>query len=332
MRAVHVRAFAPFETVGVEDVPDPQPGPGEVAIDVVAADVNYPDILVITGQYQIKPPLPFSPGKAAAGRVSAVGAGVSDLAVGDRVAAQVEYGAYAEKLIARAESCFKMPATMPFHVAAALGLVYQTAWFALLDRAAFKPGDIVLVLGASGGVGMASVELAKALGAKMVMAGVRGASRAQVARKAGADHVVDLAMPNLRDALRDEVHALTGGHGADVVIDPVGGEAHAAALRALAWCGRMVIVGFASGEIPAIKANYLLVKNIAVSGIQWSDYRDRTPERVRDAQRDIFALYEQGRLDPSISARLPLEQFADGLQALRDGKAQGKIVLQVRPE
>jgi len=332
MRAVHVRAFAPFETVGVEDVPDPQPGPGEVAIDVVAADVNYPDILVITGQYQIKPPLPFSPGKAAAGRVAAVGAGVSDLAVGDRVAAQVEYGAYAEKLIARAESCFKMPATMPFHVAAALGLVYQTAWFALLDRAAFKPGDIVLVLGASGGVGMASVELAKALGAKMVMAGVRGASRAQVARKAGADHVVDLAMPNLRDALRDEVHALTEGHGADVVIDPVGGEAHAAALRALAWCGRMVIVGFASGEIPAIKANYLLVKNIAVSGIQWSDYRDRTPERVRDAQRDIFALYEQGRLDPSISARLPLEQFADGLQALRDGKAQGKIVLQVRPE
>jgi NADPH2:quinone reductase len=332
MKAVWVRAFAPFESIGVEDVPDPQPGPGEVVIDVVAADVNYPDMLVITGQYQIKPPLPFSPGKAAAGRVSALGAGVTGLKCGDPVAAQVEYGAYAEKLIARAEHCYKMPAAMPFDVAAALGLVYQTAWFALIDRAALTPGDIVLVLGASGGVGMASVELAKALGAKLVIAGLRGAGKAQVAQRAGADHVVDLAAPDLRESLRKQIHALTEGHGADVVIDPVGGEAHAAALRALAWCGRMVIAGFASGEIPAIKANYLLVKNIAVSGIQWSDYRDRTPERVREAQRGIFALYEQGRLDPTIGAHLPLEQFAEGLRALRDGQAQGKIVLQVRPE
>ena len=332
MRAVYVRTFAPFETIGVEEVPDPQPGPGDVVIDVVAADVNYPDILVITGQYQVKPPLPFSPGKAAAGYVSAVGAGVDDLKVGDRVAAEVEYGAYAEKLTVRAENCVSMPADISFHAAAALGLAYQTAWFALKDRAAFKPGDIVLVLGASGGIGMASVELARALGAKMVIAGVRGEGKASVATKAGADHVVDLSVPNLRDALRDKVHALTGGHGADVVIDPVGGQANAAALRAIAWCGRMVIVGFASGEIPAIKANYLLVKNIAVSGLQWSDYRDRTPERVREAQRKIFALYERGRLHPTISKRLPLENFAAALRALRDSKASGKIVLQVRPE
>jgi NADPH2:quinone reductase len=332
MRAVYVRAFAPFETVGVEDVPDPQPGPGEVVVDVVAAEVNYPDILVIGGQYQIEPPLPFSPGKGAAGRVSAVGAGVRELAVGDNVSVQVEYGAYAERLKARAENCFKMPPSMPFHKAAALGLAYQTAWFALIDRAAFKPDEIVLVLGASGGIGVASVQLAKALGAKMVIAGVRGESNASVAMQVGVDHVIDLAVPNLHDQLREKVYALTGKHGADVVIDPVGGDANAAALRALAWCGRLVIVGFASGQIPAIKANYLLVKNIAVIGIQWSDYRERTPERVSEAQREIFELYEQGLLDPHIDGRLPLEKFADGLRALRDGKVQGKIILQVRPE
>ena len=332
MKAVYVRAFAPFETVGVEDVPDPQPSPGEVVVDVVAAEVNYPDLLVITGQYQIKPPLPFSPGKAAAGRVSAVGAGVRDLAMGDPVAVQVEYGAYAERLKARAENCFKMPPGMPFHTAAALGLVYQTAWFALKDRAAFKPGDIVLVLGASGGVGMASVQLAKALGAKTVIAGVRGERKANMARQAGADHVIDLAVADLRDRLREKVYALTGEHGADIVIDPVGGEANAAALRALAWCGRMIIVGFAAGQIPTIKANYLLVKNIAVIGLQWSDYRERTPERVREAQCEIFELYQQGRLNPHIGGRVPLDRFADGLCALRDGKGEGKIILQVRPE
>jgi NADPH2:quinone reductase len=332
MRAVYVRAFAPFETIGVEEVPAPQPGPGEVVVDVVAAEVNYPDMLVIAGQYQFRPPLPFSPGKAAAGRVSALGAGVRDLAVGDHVAVQVEYGAYAERLKARAVNCFKMPANMAFHTAAALGLVYQTAWFALKDRAAFKPGEIVLVLGASGGIGFASVQLAKAFGAKMVIAGVRGERNENLATQAGADHVIDLAVPNLQDVLREKVYAMTDKHGADVVIDPVGGDANAAALRALAWCGRLIIVGFASNQVPAIKTNYLLLKNIAVIGIQWSDYRERTPERVSEAQRGIFELYAQGRLEPHISGRLPLDQFADGLRALRDGKAHGKFILQVRPE
>lgn len=332
MRAVTVRAFAPFETVGVEEVPDPQPGPGEVVVDVVAADINYTDIVVIGGHYQIMPPLPFSPGKAAAGRISALGLGVRDLAVGDCVSVQVEYGAYAERLKARAENCVKMPAGIPFHKAAALGLAYQTAWFALKDRAAFKAGEIVLVLGASGGIGVASVQLAKALGAKMVIAGVRGESDASLAMQVGADHTIDLAVPNLRDQLRAKVYALTGNHGVDVVIDPVGGDAHAAALRALAWCGRLVIVGFAGGQIPTIKANYLLVKNITVTGIQWSDYRERAPERVREVQRELFELYQQGRIDPHIGGLLPLEQFADGLRALRDGDVQGKIILQVRPE
>jgi NADPH2:quinone reductase len=332
MKAVFVRAFVPFDQIEIEDIPEPQPSADEVVVDVVSAEANYPDILVIEGQYQTKPPLPFSPGKTAAGRVSALGAGVKSLAVGDRVAVQVEYGAYAEKVKARAEHCFRMPEGMPFDTAAALGLVYQTAWFSLKDRASFTPGDVVLVLGASGGIGVASVQLAKAMGGRMVIAGVLGSGNAPIAKQAGADHVIELGDPKLRDSLRDQVNALTGGHGADVVIDPVGGEANAAALRALAWRGRLVIVGFASGQIPSIKANYLLVKNISVSGVQWSDYRERRPEQVAEAQSHIFALYHEGKLNPPISRRLPLGEFKDALGALREGKAQGKIILQVRDE
>lgn len=331
MKAVLVRDFAPFEQIGVAAIEDPAPAAGEVVVDVVAAEANYPDILVIEGKYQIKPPLPFSPGKAAAGRVAAVGEGVSGLAAGDAVAVQVEYGAYAEKVRARAESCFRMPEGMPFEKAAALGLVYQTAWFALKERASFKKGESVLVLGASGGIGVASVQLAKAFGASTVIGGVIGESNAEVARKAGADHVVDLGGPDLRDRLKADVAAVTGGRGADVVIDPVGGAANAAALRAMAWSGRLVVIGFASGEIPTIKANYLLVKNIAVTGLQWSDYRDRTPERVIEAQKEIFELYSRGLIDPVISRIVPLEDFKTALSLLRAGQAQGKVILQVRP-
>jgi NADPH2:quinone reductase len=331
MKAVWVRQFAPIADIRVEDVPDPAPGPGEVVVDVAAAEANYPDLLVVEGKYQIKPPLPFAPGKAAAGRIAAVGSGVSGLGVGDRVAVQVEYGAYAEKVVANASSCFRMPDGMPFETGAALGLVYQTAWFALKDRARFEPGQTVLVLGGSGGIGMASVQLAKALGARTVIGGVLGAANAEVAKRAGADHVIELGDPDLRDTLRQQVARLTDGAGADIVIDPVGGDAHAAAIRALAWCGRLVVIGFASGTIPTIKANYLLVKNIEVSGLQWSDYRERQPERVKAAQREIFDLYSQGKLAPVISRTVPLADFAVALGLLRDGQAQGKIILAVRP-
>lgn len=332
MKAVYVRDFAPFEQIGIAEIDDPKPAPGEVVVDVVAAEANYPDILVIEGKYQIKPPLPFSPGKAAAGRIAAIGDGVEGFAVGDAVAVQVEYGAYAEKVRVRADSCFRMPDGMPFDKAAALGLVYQTAWFALKERASFKPGESVLVLGGSGGIGVASIQLAKALGAKLVIAGVLGESNAEVARRAGADHVIELGAPDIRDSLKAQVAAVTDGYGVDIVIDPVGGEANAAALRALAWCGRLVVIGFASGQIPTIKANYLLVKNIAVAGLQWSDYRDRTPERVVEAQNEIFDLYTRGLIDPVISRKLKLEEFKTALAMLRDGQAQGKIILQVRPE
>ncbi|HEX9646181.1 MAG TPA: NADPH:quinone oxidoreductase family protein [Alphaproteobacteria bacterium] len=327
MRAVVVERFAPLAAARMGELPEPQPGPGEVLIRVHAAEANYPDILVIEGAYQVKPPLPFAPGKAAAGVVEATGAGVDAFAAGDRVAAQVEYGAYAEKLVAPAASCFRMPDAMPFVDGAALGLVYQTAHFALRERASFARGEVVLVLGASGGIGTAAVQLAKAFGARLVIGGVLGADNAAVARAAGADLTVDLGAGDLRDSLRAAVHDATDGHGADIVIDPVGGAANAAALRALAWRGRMVIIGFASGEIPTIKANYLLVKNIAVSGLQWSDYRDRDPAWVRRAQDEIYALYLDGKVKPRIGGTFPLARFAEALELLRAGKAQGKLVL-----
>jgi NADPH:quinone reductase len=329
VKAAVARAFAPIESLEIGELPDPVLGQVQVVIDVKAAEINYPDILVISGQYQIKPPLPFAPGKAAAGIVSAVGSGVTDLKVGDHVAAQVEYGAFAEKLLAPAVNVFPMPAAIDFTKGAALGLVYQTAHFALVERARLREGDVVLVLGASGGIGVASVQMAKALGARMVIAGVLGDDNANVARQAGADAVTDLGGADLRDALRERVHQLTDGHGADIVIDPVGGAANAAALRAMAWRGRMVIIGFAGGEIPTIKANYLLVKNIEVSGLQWSDYRDRTPEWVSRVQQEIFALYVAGKIDPYISRTFPLAAIKDALVLLQQGKAQGKLILEI---
>ncbi len=327
MKAVLVENFGPIEDAVVRDIPDPAPGDGDVLVAMKAVDVNFPDILVMEGAYQVKPPLPFSPGKAGAGIVEAVGAGVTRFKPGDRVAAEVEYGAYAEKLLAAENLCYPLPDGISFNNAAALSLVYQTAHFALVERAGFTAGDRVLVLGASGGVGLAAVQLARALGAETVIAGVRSPAKAHVVSDGGADIVVDLSSETLRDDLRDQVHEATGGHGADIVIDPVGGAAHAAALRAMAWRGRMVIVGFASGDIPQIRSNYLLVKNIAVSGLQWSDYRDRDPEAVANVQAEIFALCKSGKLVPHISRVFPLNGFATALGMLKAGEAEGKIVL-----
>ena len=329
MKAVVVREFAPFDQIEVGELPDPMPGKGEVVIDIKVAEVNYPDLLVAAGQYQFKPPRPFSPGKAGAGVISAVGEGVDGLAVGDRVSVQVEYGAYAQKLRVPAVNVFRIPDGVDFATAAALGLTYQTAHFALVGRGRIEPGEHVLVLGASGGIGVASVQLAKALGAGTVIAGTRGPDNVAFARNCGADVAIDLDTIDLRDGLREAVRAATGGHGADIVIDPVGGPATAGALRAMAWCGRMIVIGFTAGDIPTFPANYLLVKNISVIGLQWSDYRDRTPDWVARVQDEIFALHVAGSLNPVISRRLPLANFKDALRLLRDGMARGKVILDV---
>ena len=329
MKAVLVKQFGPFDQVQIGEAADPQPGVGEVVVDLEASDVNFPDILYCEGKYQVKPPLPFSPGLAGAGRVALLGESGSGLSPGQRVMVLPAYGTYAEKVRVRADLCFPMPERMPFEVGAAFGLVYQTAYLALVERAACKAGDTVLVLGATGGVGMATIQLAKALGAGRVIAATRGDEGVRFARRVGADVAIDVAGHNLREHLRDEVRNATGGHGADIVIDPIGGEISAAALRAVAWCGRLIVVGFASGEIPQVPANYLLVKNITISGLQSTDYRVRQIDKVQAAQAHIFTLWEQGLVEPVISRTLPLERFADALRDLRDGIARGKIVLTI---
>lgn len=331
MKALVVHEHGPVENLRLEEFPEPRPGPREVLIDVHAASVNFPDLLVIGGTYQKLPPTPFVPGKDLAGVVAAVGDEVDSLRPGDRVMAQVEYGAYAQRALAAAGNCYRMPPAMSFAQGAAMGLVYLTAHLALVERAGLRPGETVLVTGAAGGVGLAAVQTAKALGATVVAA-VSSEEKAAAARASGADHVVFTNVPDLRENLRRQVRAAIGERGVDVVIESVGGDVFDASLRTIAWCGRLVIVGFAGGRIPEVKAGYLLVKNIALIGLQASDYRDRTPDKVQRVQQELFALYEQGRIKPRVMARFPLAAYREALAMVHDRRVIGKVVLDIRGE
>lgn len=327
MKAVVVETHGAPGVAQVRQWPVPVPGPGEVRVEVHAMGVNFPDLLTVAGSYQNLPPLPFVPGKEAAGRVIEAGPGVRRLGVGDPVMVQVENGAFAEQIVAREEHCFPMPDSLSMVKAAAMGLTYQTAWFGLFDRGSLRPGETVLVTGASGGVGCAAVQLAKAAGCR-VLAAVSSTQKAEFVLGLGADAVVSTDAPELRDSFRNEVHRQNYGRGADVIVETVGGELFEAALRALAWSGRLIVVGFAGGRIPSVKANYLLIKHITVAGLHWSDYRDAYPERMRDAQERIFGFWREGRLDPPVSEVLPLEEAASALETIAGRRVLGKIVLE----
>ena len=326
MRAAIVEEFGPIESHRMGELPDPRPGPGQVIVAVRATAVNFVDLLVVTGKYQFLPPRPFVPGKLPVGVVSEIGSGVAHLKRGDRVLTLAEQGGYAEKVCVEETQCFKLPASMSFIAAAAMALVYDTSWFALRERGRLAPGETVLVLGSTGGVGLASIQLAKALGAR-VLAGVSGPDKASLALDAGADDIIDLSKDNLKDSLREQVYAKNSGKGADVVVDPIGGDAFDAAIRAVAWRGRLVVVGFAAGRIPTVKVNYLLLKNIEVSGIQVSDYRKRTPDLMAKCIDEIFALFEAGKLKPASTATYPLAQFAQAMQDVANRRVRGRIVL-----
>lgn len=328
-RAIHILHHGEPEALAVVDIPTPPPGPGEITIDVHAAGVNFPDLLVVRGSYQNLAPLPFSPGKEAAGIVSSVGAGVTTFRTGDRVLAYVENGAYADAVTVAAVLCHTIPERMDFADAIGLGLAFQTAHFALFARGSMKSGETVLVTGATGGVGISTVELAKAHGAR-VLAGCMTPSKARFARDHGADAVIMLDRPDLVRTLRAEVAELTLGGGADIVVDNLGGTVFDACLKALAWCGRIVVVGFAAGAPSTLRSNYLLIKNITATGLHWSDYRDRTPELVHSAQEDIFALWRQGRLTSPVTLALRLEDAATALRHVADRRVLGKIVLLTR--
>ncbi len=332
MQALIVNEHGPVEKLSLGDFPDPTPGKGEVLIDVHAASVNFPDLLVIGGTYQNLPPRPFVPGKDLAGVVAAVGEGVTRVKPGDRVLAQIEHGAFAERAVVREGLCFVMPAKMPFADGAAMGLVYLTAHNAMVERAQMKPGETVLVTGAAGGVGLACVQLAKALGAT-VIAAVSSAEKAQVARDSGADHIVRTDVADLRESFRKQVHdtlGAVGKRGVDLVLENVGGDVFDASLRVMAWCGRLVIIGFAGGRIPEVKAGYLLVKNISLIGLQSSDYRERAPEVVRGAYEQLFALYKQGKLKPHVMAAYPMREYLTALNTVKDRKVLGKVVITMR--
>ena len=329
MRAVVVDQLGTPERLRVVEVAEPLPGPDEVLVRVHAAPVNYVDLLVLGGTYQFLPPLPFIPGKGPAGVVAALGMGVTGLQIGDRVLAMAEEGGYAEAVTVRADQCYRLPPSMSFNEAASMSLVYDTAWFALRERARLEAAETVLVLGASGGVGQAAIQLARAMGAR-VLAGIQRPERAALVRRAGADAVIDLSAANLRDSLRAQVYAETEGRGADVILDPLGGPIFEAAVRALAWCGRLVVIGFAAGAIPTIRTNYLLLKNIEISGLQISDYRKRRPAQVAACFAEIFRLYDNGKVKPAALTAFALARAGEALVAVRDRRIAGRAVLRLR--
>ena len=288
-----------------------------------AAGVNFADTLMIKGFYQHKPPLPFTPGMEAAGEVTAVGDGVTDFKVGDRVLAPMRFGAYAEEALIDAGHAVHMPDGMDYSTGAAFPIAYGTSHLALTHRTQLKPGEILLVLGASGGVGLTAVEVGKALGAT-VIACASSAEKLEVARSRGADHLIDYT----KEDIRERVKQLTGG--ADVVYDPVGGDASRAALRCLNFEGRLITLGFASGDIPQIAANYLLVKNISAIGYSFSSYRFEQPAVMRRTLEEICRWYGEGKLKPHISFTFPLERTKDALNALLERKSTGKVIITMR--
>ncbi len=326
MRAVMIHEFGNRDTVAVEHIDDPVPGPGEVLVDVKAAGVNFTDLLSLDGKYQNLPPLPFTPGKDAAGVVAAVGDGVTSVRPGERVIAHVNDSALAERVIADQLLCFELPDAMDFETAAAMGLPCETAYVALALRGRLKAGERVLINGASGGVGLAAVEIAKALGAR-VLAGLTTPSKGEAVMRWGADAIIDLGAENLRDAVRDQVMAATDGHGVDLVFDLVGGAPFDASMRAIAWSGRAVVSGFTTGTIPSVKTNYLLVKNISVLGMAISSYFDRRAPEIAEAQAAIFELWKDDKIHPHIMARFPLDDFKQAIALIEERKIVGKAVL-----
>jgi len=329
MRAVVVREFGGVEKAALGEMPKPEPKANEVMIEVHAVSVNFVDLVMMSGTYQFKPPLPFIPGKLPVGVVTAVGAGVTRFKPGDHALLMAESAGFAEFTVMPENQCIKLPQALPFEEAASMALVYDTAYFALKDRGRIAPGETVLVLGATGGVGLAAIQLAKAFGGR-VLAAVASKDKEDIVRSAGADAIVDLSVPDLHEGLRAQVFDLTDKKGADIIVDMLGGDIFDAAVRALAWCGRLIVIGFASGRIPSLKMNYVLVKNIEVSGMQISDYRKRRPTDMQAAFADIYRLHAEGKLKPLPTKAYPIEQFADALRDIKDRKVRGRIVLKMR--
>jgi NADPH2:quinone reductase len=324
VRAAVCRVHGGPDAVVVDQVPEPEVSPGQVRVAVAAAAVNYPDVLLVADAYQVHVPTPFVPGSELVGTVEAVAPDVTSVAIGDRVLATTMVGAFADKAVVSAASCTPAPPGVPDAVAAAFGVAHRTAYHALTTVAALAPGEELVVLGAGGGVGLAAVQLASAIGAS-VTAVASSADKLAAARAAGAHRLVNRsAEEDLRQALRQALP-----EGADVVVDPVGGAAAEPALRSLRFDGRYVVVGFASGTIPRLPLNLVLLKGVHVTGFQLRDLATHRPEAMRQGERELLDLLASGRVVPHVGARYPLAQVADALRLVADGQAIGKVVIDI---
>ena len=322
MRALVCKDYGPVDNLVIEDWDDPVPGDGQVAFDVRAAGLNFADILIIAGKYQVRPPLPFVPGNEASGIVTAVGRNVTRFKPGDRVIGALRGGAFAEKTVVDEHMAIPLPERMSFEAGAAYSVAYGTSYHALKQGAHLRSGETVLVLGAAGGVGYAAVELAKALGAR-VIAAASSDEKLAFARQAGADDVINYASGSLKDSVK----ALTDGKGVDVVYDPVGGDLAEQALRATAWHGRYLDIGFASGDIPRVPLNLTLLKEASIVGVWYGPWAERHNDELWENVEELNAMVEAGKIRPRYNEAFSLDDFVDAFRVITERRVLGKIVL-----
>ena len=324
MKAMLCKAYGPPESLVLEELASPPVGDGDVRIRVRAAGVNFPDLLIIKGQYQFKPEMPFAPGAEVAGEVLEVGPAVTTLAPGDRVIGMSRWNGYADEVVVPADRCLAMPPAMSFEVAAGFSMTYGTSYHALAQRGRLVSGESLLVHGAAGGVGTAAVEIGQCLGARVIATGGSDEKLATVRERFGVDHTVNY---RTESTWKDRVKELTGGRGADVIYDPVGGEIFEQSLRCINWEGRLLVVGFASGTIPKAPANLILLKGCQIVGVFWGAFVTRSPDENRANFEQLFAWFEAGRLRPLVSHTLPLTDAAEAMRMIERREVVGKIVL-----
>ncbi len=323
MRAMMCKAHGGPETLVLEELPAPSLGSSDVRIGVHACGVNFPDLLIIKGEYQIKPGFPFAPGGEVAGEVIEVGSDVKSLKVGDRVMCLVGFGGYCDEIAIHEDRCMKLPANMDYATGAGFSMTYGTSYYALVQCAEMKPGETLLVHGATGGVGTATVEIGQLLGAKVIATGGDDAKLRKLQEAYGVEHVVNYNHGPFKDAVK----ALTNGQGADVIYDAVGGDVFDQSLRCINWNGRLLVIGFASGRIPSAPANLLLIKNCKLVGVFWGAFAARFPEINKANFEQMFRWYEAGKLKPIVSQKYPLARAADAMNAIAKRTVIGKAVL-----
>ena len=326
-----MKAWLCENPVGVEalrwtELPTPQPGPGQVLVAIEAASLNFPDLLIVQNKYQIKPPLPFVPGSEFAGVVQALGEGVTHLQVGQRVACLAGTGGFGTHTLAPAAMCMPLPEGFPAVDAAAFIMIYATSWHALMDRAQLKAGETVLVLGAAGGVGTSAIQIAKAAGAR-VIAAASSDEKCALCRQLGADETINYSVHAPSGTLREEIKRLTGGKGPDVVYDPVGGEFAEPVFRSIAWRGRYVVIGFASGPIPSLPLNLPLLKGASVVGVFWGDFAKREPKANAEMMQTLAQMYLKGQIKPVIDQTLPMSELMRAYEVMGSRAIKGKLVM-----